>query len=253
MFLFLSRAFAEGESTVPANPSWFESAFKKFGEFPVWGWAVMAIFLILGVAFLAGMKGRNSKTTWNTQMISMGAISMALTTVLGLIRLFRLPMGGSITPAADLPLLIFSYVYGAPAGITVGFLYGVLRFILDGGQFAWAGLLPNLLDYPIGFGLLGLAGLFGQKSRENADEYKWLIIAIVVGNASRFFASFLSGWIFYGEYCVDYGFSSPVLYSICYNGAYMLPNCIICCVLGALVGPRLVRQLRSAARRNKTR
>ena len=253
MFPFITITLAEEESTAASEPTWLETAFSKFSEFPLWGWLVMALLLILGIAFLAGSKMKTGKGGWDTQKMSMGAICMALTTVLGMIRLFRLPMGGSITPAAELPLLLFAYVYGAPSGITLGVLYGVLRFILDGGQFAWAGLMPNLLDYPIGYALLGLAGLFGQKSRSGSDEAKWLIIAILVGGAGRFFASFLSGWIFYGEYCTYYGFTSPVLYSICYNGAYMLPNYIICSVLGAIVGPRLVRQLRNTARSTKIR
>ena len=259
MSLFISHALAEGaetQSTVQAQSpvqEWFQSAFKKFGEMPLWGWAVVAILLLLGLVFVFSGRGNREKRGWSIQKMSMGAICMSLTVVLSMIRIIRMPMGGSINPAAHLPLLLFAYVYGAPSGITLGALYGIFNFILDGGQFAWAGLIPNLLDYPIGFALLGLAGLFGEKGRTSGKEYLWLNIAIIVGSFGRFFAAFLSGWIFYGEYCTYYGFNSPILYSICYNGAYMLPNCIICCLLGSIVGPRLVKILRSEEQKKKIR
>ena len=37
----------------------------------------------------------------------------------------------------------------------------------------------------------------------------------------RYFFAFLSGWIFFGMYAGDYGFKSPVVYSLAYNAAYI--------------------------------
>lgn len=221
---------------------WLQSAFKKFPEFPVWGWCVVAVLLVLGIGLLLGSRGK--KNVWTTKMISVGAICMALSSVLSLIRLWRMPMGGSITPASMLPLLIFAYVYGAGPGITLGAVYGVFQFILDGGSFAWAGLLPNLLDYPLGFGMLGLAGILGSKGKSSANELMYLVCGVMLGVFGRFFCSFLSGWIFYGQYAPE-GWN-PIWYSIVYNGAYTGVECVICVLLVALAGVRMVKEMRKA-------
>lgn len=211
--------------------------FEKFAEFPVEGWAIVAIMLVGGVALLTMKKG-SQKTVWTTKMLSMGAICMALSSVLSLIRLFSLPMGGSITPASMLPMMLFAYVYGVAPGCTLGVLYGVLQFILDGGNAAAYGFVPMLLDYPIAFGLMGLAGAF----RKMKNIKTGLALGMVMGCLGRFAASFTSGVVFYGTYAPE-GWN-PVWYSIVYNGTYMGAECVICAVLTLMVGERLVRELR---------
>ena len=122
--------------------------------------------------------------------MAVGAMCMALSSVLSLIKLWPMPMGGSVTPASMLPLLLFAYCYGVGPGMVLGALYGVMQFLLDGMAWAALGAIPNLLDYPIAFGLLGLAGCFrGSKAKMTAG--------FVLGCFGRFMASFLSGFIFY--------------------------------------------------------
>lgn len=221
------------------EPTWLQSAFEKFAEMPLWGWFVLAVLLIGGVVLYSAVRGEK-RTVWTTRMVSLGAVCIALSSVLSLVRLYRMPMGGSITPASMLPLMLFAYIYGAGPGVTLGIIYSILQIILDGGSAIAYGIVPLLIDYPIAYGLLGLAGLFkGSKS-----DRKGLIAGVVVGCVGRYLASFVSGWVFYGEYCTYYGFASPVVYSICYNGAYMLPECVICVLVAVLVGPQLVRELR---------
>ena len=209
--------------------------FEKFAEFPVEGWAIVAILLVGGVALMIPKKG-GQKTVWTTKMLSMGAICMALSSVLSMIRLFSLPMGGSITPASMLPMMLFAYVYGVGPGCTLGVLYGVMQFILDGGNAAAYGFVPMPLDYPIAFGLMGLAGLFRRMKNVRIG----LSLGKVAGCIGRYAASFASGVIFYGAYAPE-GWN-PVWYSIVYNGTYMGAECIICAVLTLLVGERLARE-----------
>jgi len=212
--------------------------FEKFSEFPLWGWIMVVVLLAGGVLLIVRGKNINKKTVWTTKMLSMGAICMALSSVLSMIRLFSMPMGGSITPASMLPMMLFAYVYGVGPGCTLGVLYGVLQFILDGGNAAAYGFVPMLLDYPIAFGLIGLAGLF----RRMKDTRTGLTLGMVAGCIGRFAASFTSGVIFYGAYAPE-GWN-PVWYSIAYNGAYMGVECVICALLTILVGERLVREIR---------
>ena len=80
------------------------------------------------------------------------------------------------------------------------------------------GVGSPLVDYPLAFGALGLSGFFSNK------KYG-LQIGYVVGIFGRFVFAFLSGLLFFAAYAEGSGMSAPV-YSICYNGAYMLPESI---------------------------
>ena len=210
---------------------WFQTAFKDFGEFPAWAWIVVAVLLVGGVIAYRSLKGGH-KTVWNTKM--MGAVCIALSSVLSMIKIWKMPQGGSITAASMLPLMLFSYVYGMGPGCLVGALYGVLQFIIEP---YFLSLPQMLLDYPIAFGMMGLAGLFSKMDNENLG----LTVGVVLASVGRFVAAVLSGVIFFAEYAGD---QNPWVYSIVYNGSYMLPECIICVILCLAVGLRLARQLK---------
>lgn len=234
MFTFIPSALAE-DAAAETAPSWFETAFEKFGEFPVWGWIIVAVLLIGGFAAYRLLKGEH-KTVWNARTMALGALCMALSCVLSMIRLWQMPQGGSVTPASMLPLMLFAYVYGAGPGVALGALYGVLQFILN----PWIVSVPQvLLDYPVAFGMLGLAGLFGHMKNDLAG----LTMGVVVASAGRFLAALASGVVFFADYAAGSGLS-PLVYSIVYNGTYMGPECIICLVLVLMMGPRLVREMR---------
>ena len=212
---------------------WFQTAFKDFGEFPAWAWIVVAVLLVGCVIAYRSLKGGH-KTVWNTKMMAMGAVCIALSSVLSMIKIWKMPQGGSITAASMLPLMLFSYVYGMGPGCLVGALYGVLQFIIEP---YFLSLPQMLLDYPIAFGMMGLAGLFSKMDDENLG----LTVGVVLASVGRFVAAVLSGVIFFAEYAGD---QNPWVYSIVYNGSYMLPECIICVVLCLAVGLRLARQLK---------
>lgn len=212
---------------------WFQTAFKDFGEFPAWAWIVVAVLMVGGVIAYRSLKGGH-KTVWNTKMMAMGAVCIALSSVLSMIKIWKMPQGGSITAASMLPLMLFSYVYGMGPGCLVGALYGVLQFIIEP---YFLSLPQMLLDYPIAFGMMGLAGLFSKMDNENLG----LTVGVVLASVGRFVAAVLSGVIFFAEYAGD---QNPWVYSIVYNGSYMLPECIICVILCLAVGLRLARQLK---------
>lgn len=212
---------------------WFQTAFKDLGEFPAWAWIVVAVLLVGGVIAYRSLKGGH-KTVWNTKMMAMGAVCIALSSVLSMIKIWKMPQGGSITAASMLPLMLFSYVYGMGPGCLVGALYGVLQFIIEP---YFLSVPQMLLDYPIAFGMMGLAGLFSKMDNENLG----LTAGVVLASVGRFVAAVLSGVIFFAEYAGD---QNPWVYSIVYNGSYMLPECIICVILCLAVGLRLARQLK---------
>ena len=216
----------------------FSNMFEDVAEMSLGGWLLMAVLLAGGIAAFVLLRRKSGKSFWTARTMSVGAMCMALASVLSLIKLLPMPMGGSLTPASMLPLLLFAYVYGTVPGLTLGALYGVMQFILDGGQWLWTGAIPNLLDYPIAFGLLGLAGLFNHME----NETKGLSLGFLLGCFGRFLASFTSGVVFYAEWAPEG--MHPAVYSAGYNAAYMLPECILCIAIGIGIAPRLVRELR---------
>ena len=106
--------------------------------------------MIIGLAALAAIlivicRGRKA---WNAQTVAYGAIAIALSFVLSYIRVFRMPQGGSITPASMLPMMLFSAAFGAGPGVAAGLIYGVLQY-LQGGDFL--SVWQVIFDYLISF------------------------------------------------------------------------------------------------------
>ena len=165
-----------------------------------------------------------------TKILVEGAVMVALATVLSYVRVYRLPWGGSITLLSMLPIVLFSIRRGLGAGLTVSFVFSLVQFtqgIVD-GIFGW-GLTPGmliaciLLDYVLAYTSLGIAGIFRNKGAAG-----WLggtILAVFI----RFLFHFLSGvviWHSYGELWNGFSTDNTVLYSLLYNGSYMLPEMI---------------------------
>ena len=91
-----------------------------------------------------------------------GAVLVALAQVLGYIKLFALPNGGSIT-LNMLPIFLYCARWGFGPGLTASFVLSLLQLLLD-GAFAW-GWQSIIGDYIIAYTVLGLAGLFHRQYR----------------------------------------------------------------------------------------
>ncbi len=139
------------------------------------------------------------------------------------------PNGGSIG-IAMLPILVLAYRRGFLSALICGILLAFLQCF--GGVYAisssWYNVLFQiLLDYILAYPVVAIAGLF-YKPFKNAeskkDQTKYILIGSILGGLAKFLTHFLSGCIFWANY--DFA-GGPVLYSIVYNGAYMLPNIIL--------------------------
>lgn len=212
---------------------WFGHAFKDFTKFPIWGWLLVAALLVASVILF--MRSRSaSKAAWTTREMAMGAMCIALSTVLSMVKLFEMPSGGSITPASMLPLMLFAYIYGPAHGLTLGALYGVLQYML-GGWFL--NLVQLLVDYPVAFAMTGLTGFFANIP----NVKKGLTVGVVVACIGRFIAAVIAGVAFWAD---GRAFGDALVYSLAYNGIYMVVECIICVALAILIGPRLAAELK---------
>ena len=157
-----------------------------------------------------------------------GAMLVALAHVLSYVKLMQLPNGGSLTPAM-FPILFYAHRWGLGKGLMAGFIFGLLQLIFD-GAYAW-GWQSMLLDYLVAFTPLGLAGLFRGKP--------WGIFpGTVLGCAARFAVHYYSGVTIYRivaptEIPGIGVFDDAVLYSLVYNGVYMLPNALLAMAIAA--------------------
>ena len=158
------------------------------------------------------------------------AMMLALAVVLSYVKIFTLPFDGSITLFSMLPICLISIKYGIGWGLGTAFCYSWFQ-ILQGGVFAW-GLTPTMLiaslflDYILAFTVLGLAGLFRKKGLLGME------MGIVMVCALRFLVHFVAGVVLWAnlEQFVAFGkewVNRPALYSICYNGIYMLPETVM--------------------------
>ena len=155
------------------------------------------------------------------------AVMLALAFGLSYVKIFTLPFEGSITLFSMLPIIIVSIKFGIGWGIGTAFCYSWLQ-ILQGGVFSW-GLTPGmlvgslLLDYIVAFTVLGLAGIFRKKGTAG------IITGTVLACVLRFISHFVAGFVLWANYAEFVAFGAtwvnhPVLYSLCYNGIYMLPE-----------------------------
>ena len=171
----------------------------------------------------------NTKSHLRTRMLCEGALMVALAQILGYLKLAEAPNGGSIT-FAMFPIILFAVRWGLRPGLMAGFLFGLLQLIFD-GAYAW-GWQSMLLDYLVAFTPLGLAGLFRGKS--------WgLFAGTLTGCLARFAIHYISGVTVYKILAptefLNWTFSSPALYSLVYNGSYMLPNTIITLLISVVL------------------
>lgn len=156
----------------------------------------------------------------STKQLVYCAAAIALATVTSMIKLFSLPMGGSVTLLSMLFIVLIGYWYGPVTGLMTSVAYGLLQFIIEPYFFT----LPQMLtDYPLAFGALGLSGFFYKSKNGLVKGY----IAAVLG---RFLFTFLSGMIFFGSYAADYGMSA-FAYSFTYNGSYLAAEAVITLIL----------------------
>lgn len=182
------------------------------------GLIILFIALLLLGAAIFGNKKKMS-----TKQLVFSAMAIALATVTSMIKLFEMPMGGSVTLFSMLFIVLIGYWYGLGGGLTVAIAYGVLQLLLDPYILSFPQML---VDYILAFGALGLAGIFHNSKHG-------LIKGYIVAVLGRYFFAFLSGWIFFGMYAPD-NFPNAVVYSLAYNGSYLGAEALITLIVIAI-------------------
>ena len=145
--------------------------------------------------------------------------------------------GGSVTLASMVPIILISVLLGTKWGLLSGFVYALLQMMT--GFYpppapSFLSLVAVIfLDYVGAFSVLGLANFFSRL----LGGKPWTIPvsgAIVTG--IRYIFHILSGILIWGVYAEG---ESVFLYSLTYNGSYMIPEIIITTIVLAIVGPKI--------------
>lgn len=189
------------------------------------------------------------------------AIAFAIAWICQLIPFLSLPFGGGFTIASMLPIVVVAYMFGTRWGLLTGLVYAILQMMMghstvsglfmpgsDSYMILYKALLVCLIDYLIAYTALGFGGIFrGMKSKAAA-----LCLGSIVALALRYLAHIVSGAIFYTSWAEWFfgqeglplgqtilanfsGTSLAVLYSIVYNGLYMIPEIVITAVAAIVV------------------
>ena len=158
----------------------------------------------------------------------MVALAGVLHFISGFIPFLEMPQGGRVTLAAMVPVLFVALRRGPRVGILAGIAFGLVVLVLE--PFIYHPV-QVLLDYPLAFGSLGLAGFFR----------KFPVIGVAVGIGGRFLCHFVSGLVFFASYAPSG--MDPALYSAIYNAWYLIPELIISAAVIVVLQKRKLMQL----------
>ena len=193
--------------------------------------------------FFADNSSSNNKLSGGISMeskkikkIAESGVSLALAVVLGFFTVYKMPQGGSVS-LEMLPIIFIALRWNWKDGVLLGAAYGIVQIMFSNSIFHWAQVI---LDYPVAFALLGLAGIVGNLAQSDsiAEKGRIISLSVLLAGSLRFMIHFLSGMIFFAEYAPE---GQPVwLYSLVYNGSYMIPETIITLVVMVMLNKVLV-------------
>lgn len=206
-----------------AEGSWAAEAFGSLMELKWPTIVILVAFFGMGVAICRQKSGR-----WTTRRMAYAAMCIAIAFVLSCIKLFRMPQGGSVTPAAMLPLILFGLACGPAQGLVVGCAFGLLQMIED---FYVIHPVQVLVDYPMAYAALAL-GCLAKLLPERFARLR-LPLAVLLGYFGRYAMAVISGAVFFAEYA---GEQNAWIYSLSYNISYLGVEALIACALAFLPG-----------------
>ena len=157
-----------------------------------------------------------------TKKLVFSAMGIALAFITSYLKLWNMPMGGSVTLLSMLFISLIGYWFGARYGIATGAAFGLLQFLIN----PYILSIPQvILDYPLAFGALGLSGFF--------RNHKYgLRLGYIAGVLGRFVFSTLSGVVFFASYAPEG--MNPWAYSIAYQGSYLGTEAVLTLVIISL-------------------
>lgn len=186
--------------------------------------AAVLILLIVRVSLPGG--AASSKTRANVRVVTEVGLVVGLSLVLNLIKVFQMPQGGSVS-LEMIPVFYLASRRGLRIGVLGGLLLGLGQLLIDPYV---VHPLQAILDYPLAFAVLGLAGLWPRKP----------LAGVTVACAARYLVHVISGVVYFASYAPEG--TSPWVYSAVYNATYMIPEMIIALVVVFFVASPALRR-----------
>ncbi len=207
------------------------------------------------------MKENKNRTEALTVSAVMIAFAISISAVCAALPFINLPFGGGFTVASMLPIIIVAYMYGTKWGLLTAFVYSFMQMLLgfntvsafflpgDGQMIWYRAIIVCLIDYVIAYTVLGFGGVF----RKKFGKARALCLGSILALSLRYLAHNVSGTIFFGSWAewffTQEGFPAwgqtildtysgtelSLIYSVIYNGTYMIPEIIITATFACLV------------------
>lgn len=156
----------------------------------------------------------NSNTHNAIRALVEGAIFVAIAEVLGYIKLWHMPDGGSVS-LMMLPIVLYALRWGLGRGLLAGLVLGILDFMLGGGiAIGWQSILG---DYVVAITALGLAGLGHKKGLPG------VVLGSLLGCLGRFVSIWVTGAVLWGVYMPDTFLGLTMTNEWVYSFLYSLP------------------------------
>ncbi len=197
------------------------------------------------------------------------AIMLSLAIVLEMVSKSIIPkmtFGGQLTIVSMLPIVLVGWKYGIGKGIVTGFVYSLAEVIIgiaDGtisaaflppeqdGLGVGRAILMLILDYLLAYTVIGLGAMYKKAIKNDGVSLSLGAFTVL---SLRYISHILSGYILYGAWAEWFftqdGFYSwgetimntfsgnglSLIYSIVYNGFYMIPEIIITTIVAVVIG-----------------
>ena len=192
-----------------ANDGYYNSETATVQQLALYLFALLTIVAIIGASFFD-----KQKLIFDARSLAYAGICVSMSFALSYIKLWDMPQGGSITLISLLPVMLYAYIFGSKKGVFVGLAYGLLQAVQD----PWL-IHPAqfLLDYPIAFSAVGLAGLFRNMPKKNNKEtlaVAYFTLGAVIAGTMRFICHVLSGVFAFEVYAEG---QNVWAYSLAYN------------------------------------
>ncbi len=207
------------------------------------------------------MKENKRRTEALTLSAVMIAFAISISAICAALPFLNLPFGGGFTVASMLPIIIVAYMYGTKWGLLTAFVYSFMQMLLgfntvsafflpgDDQMIWYRAIIVCLIDYVIAYSVLGFGGVF----RKRFGKARALCFGSILALSLRYIAHIASGAVFFGTWAEWFftqdGFPSwgqiildtysgtelSLIYSVIYNGTYMIPEIIITATFACLV------------------
>ncbi len=177
-------------------------------------------------------------------LLAESAILLALAIVLSFVKIWNMPMGGSVTLLSMLPIMLIAIKNGTVWGICTAFLFSLFQLVqavIEGNVFPYCTTIGIValcvaFDYIVPFTCLGLCAI-GKKKLGDWGIYLGIAGVCII----RFICHYTTGVAIWGQWAEG---MTKEIYSLLYNVQYMLPEMILTLIASViLLNAKPIRKL----------